>query len=246
VVNESFAERFFQGENVIGKRIRAGDRNVGRSEWPWVTIVGVVPDMYSGQFLNEDPQGFYRPLAQGPRDFFNIVLRTRGEPIAFAPMLRGEVFAMDPHLPIYWVWSMAQDFRDRTVNWVIWGTLFMVFGFVALFLAAIGLYGVMAFSVSMRTREIGLRVALGATTESVLKLVLKQGMTQLALGITIGLGIAAGLSRLIGSLLRAVDPWDPAVFVVIVLTLGLVGLLACLVPARRAARVDPMSALKHD
>jgi len=161
-------------------------------------------------------------------------------------MLREQVFAMDPHLPIYWVWTMAQVVRDRTVLWVIWGTLYGVFGGVALFLAAIGLYGVMAFSVSMRTREIGLRVALGATTESVLKLVLKQGMTQLALGITIGLGIAAGLARVIGSLLLAVEPWDPAVFVVVVLTLGLVGLLACLVPARRAARIEPMDALRND
>ena len=161
-------------------------------------------------------------------------------------MLRDEAFAVDPHLPIYWVWTMAQDFRDRTIFWVIWGTLYMVFGCAALFLAAIGLYGVMAFSVSMRTREIGLRMALGATTESVLKLVLKQGMTQLALGITIGLAIAAGLSRVIGSLYPAVEPWDPALFVLIVLTLGLVGLLACLVPARRAARVEPMSALRND
>jgi len=247
IVNESFAELHFQGSNAIGKRMRAsGNPNADQSEWPWLTIVGVVPDMFAGGYFIENPQGFYLPLSQGPRPFFNILLRTRGDPLSFVPMLREQVFAMDPHLPVYWVWTMAQDFRDDTVFWVIWGTLFLIFGFVALFLAAIGLYGVMAFSVSMRTREIGLRMALGATTESVLKLVLKQGVTQLALGITIGLGIAAGLSRVIGSLLQAVEPWDPAVFVVIVLTLGLVGLLACLVPARRAASIEPMSALRHD
>jgi ABC-type antimicrobial peptide transport system permease subunit len=141
---------------------------------------------------------------------------------------------------------MAQDRRNNTTYWAIWGTLYGVFGFVSLFLAGIGLYGVMAFSVRMRTREIGLRVALGATTESVLKLVLKQGMSQLVLGIVIGLGIAAGLSRVIGSLLPAVEPWDPVLFIGIVLMLGLVGLLACLIPARRAARIDPMSAMRFD
>ena len=88
----------------------SGNPNADQSEWPWLTIVGVVPDMFAGGYFNENPQGFYLPLSQGPRPFFNILLRTRGDPLSFVPMLREQVFAMDPHLPIYWVWTMAHEF----------------------------------------------------------------------------------------------------------------------------------------
>ena len=202
--------------------------------------------MYLGGPNNEDPEGFYLPLAQNPAPFMSIAVRTQGAPLALASMVRDEVKAIDPNLPIYWVNSLAQQFKDNTFFFGLFGTLFMIFGFVALFLAAIGLYGVMAFSVSRRTQEIGLRMALGATTGTVMKMILKQGAVQLGIGIALGLGIAVGLSRLLEFILFGVEPWDPTIFIVIVVTLTLVGLLACWVPAQRATRVDPMDALRYE
>jgi len=202
--------------------------------------------MYLGGPNNEDPEGFYLPFAQNPAPFMSIVMRTQGAPLALASMVRDEVKAIDPNLPIYWVNSLAQQFKDNTFFFGLFGTLFMIFGFVALFLAAIGLYGVMAFSVSRRTQEIGLRMALGATTGTVMKMILKQGAVQLGIGIALGLGIAVGLSRMLEFILFGVEPWDPTIFIVIVVTLTLVGLLACWVPAQRATRVDPMDALRYE
>ena len=140
--------------------------------------------------------------------------------------------------------SLEEQYRLDTWFFRAFGTLFMTFGFAALALAVVGLYGMMSFSVGQRTREIGVRMALGAPADRILRLVLGQGSLQLAIGVLLGLGFAALLSRGLGILLFGVRPWDPAVFAVVVATLGLSGLAACSIPARRAMRVEPIDALR--
>jgi predicted permease len=244
LVNLPFAERYFPGESPIGRRIRVGD---SESEEPWLTIVGVVPDMYLDPPENEEPEGFYVPLSQNDARFLSIAVRpVGGEPSALGPVLRDEVMAVDSDLPIYWVRTVAEEVAENTWFYKVFSTLFVVFGAAALFLGAVGLYGVMAFYVSRRTQELGVRMALGAQASDVLKLVLKQGLFQLGLGLFLGLGIAALLSRGLEIILFEVEPWDPMIFILITLVLFAVGMLATYVPARRATLVDPVQALRYE
>jgi putative ABC transport system permease protein len=243
VVNRPFAEHFFPGASPLGRRIRVGTSD---SDKPWATVVGVVPDLHMGGSDNENPAGFYLPLAQDDARFMSIVARTQGDPLALTGAVRRAVIDLDPDLPIYFVRTMPEVIRRNTWFVGVFGALFAAFGAAALFLAAIGLYGVMAFSVSRRTQEVGIRLALGARTGQVLGMVFRQGMVQLGIGLLLGLGLAAALSRGIAVLLFQVEPWDPAVFAAIVAILGTSGLAACLLPARRAARVDPVVALRAE
>jgi predicted permease len=244
LVNLPFAERYFPGESPIGRRIRVGESD---SEEPWLTIVGVVPDMYLDPPENEEPEGFYLPLSQNDARFLSIAVRAAGgDASALAPVLRDVVMAVDSDLPIYWVRTVAEEVAENTWIFKVFSALFVAFGAAALFLGAIGLYGVMAFYVSRRTQELGVRMALGAQTGDVMKLVLKQGLFQLGLGLFLGLGIAALLSRGLEVLLFEVEPWDPVIFFLIALMLFLVGMLATYVPARRATLVDPVQALRYE
>jgi ABC-type antimicrobial peptide transport system permease subunit len=156
------------------------------------------------------------------------------------------VAALDPDLPVFNILSHAELVSRRTWYYRVFGTLFMVAGLVALFLAAIGLYGVMAFSVTRRRHEFGVRMALGANAPAILRLVLGQGLRQLALGIALGLGGGLLLARGLQLVLFGVDPSDAQVYAGIVAVLGLTGVLACLVPARRATRIEPLTALRSD
>ncbi len=244
LVNQPFAERYFPGESPIGRRVRLGD---SESEEPWLTIVGVVPDMYLDPPENEEPEGIYVPLSQNDARFLSISVRAAGgDAAALGPLVRDEVMAIDADLPIYWVDTLAALVEQNTWYIRVFGLLFMVFGGVALFLGAVGLYGVMAFAVSRRTQEIGVRMALGAQASDVLKLVLRQGMLQLGIGLFLGLGIAALLSRGLEIILFEVEPWDPVIFFLISLVLFVVGMLATYVPARRATLVDPVQALRYE
>jgi predicted permease len=243
IVNESFASQFFSGATPVGRRIRPGASN---SQQPWMTIIAVVPDMYLGGPNNEEPQGFYIPLAQNPARFMSIAMRTEVAAMGLATMVRDEVSAMDSNLPIYWVRTLEDTMDANTFFFGVFGTLFMIFGFVSLFLASVGLYGVMAFSVNRRTQEIGLRMALGADAAKVVRLILKQGLWQLGVGLVVGLGLGAVLSRMIRIVLFQVEPWDPTIFAAIVVALVLAGLLACSVPAKRATRIDPMDAMRYE
>lgn len=245
VVNQSFARKHLPGGDPLGRRIRVGRSS---TDQPWLTIVGVVPDFYIGDLDGEEknPDGFYVPLAQDALNFMSIAIRAQGPPLALTSMVRGEVTALDPNLPIYFVRSMPQVIQRNTWFYGVFGSLFMIFGFAALFLASVGLYGVMAFSVSSRTQEIGVRMALGAQARDVLTLIMRQGVIELAIGLFLGLGLAAGLSRMLKILLFEVEPWDPAIFGYIVAVLAATCIVACLVPAQRAMRVDPMEALRYE
>jgi putative ABC transport system permease protein len=243
LVNESFARRFLAGQEPVGHRIRIGGAT---SKEPWRTVIGVVPDLHVSGPDNDNRDGIYVPMAQSPQRFASIVLRTRGEPLAITERVREVVTAMDPDLPIYHVNSLAGAIRDETWFYRVFGVVFTVLGGVALFLASIGLYGVMAFSVKRRTREVGIRIALGAQLRDVLQLILAQGFRQVAIGLVIGLSLAAIASQAVRMALFRVEPHDPIVFGAVVVTLVLSGLAACLVPALRATRVDPLTAIRAE
>jgi predicted permease len=240
IVNQRFAERFFPGEQPIGRRFREG---ASASEQEWKTIVGVVPTALMESFDpdEDDPAGYYVPLAQRDRRFVSIVIPVAGgAPLGITPDVRAAVRAVDSNLPIYWVRDMPEVIHQETWFYNVFGTLFIVFGVAALFLASVGLYGVLAFSVSRRVQEMGLRMALGAEGKDVIRLIVREGAIQLGIGLTLGLGLAFAVSRVVTLLMYDVEPRDPTVFGAIVVTIGVVGITASLIPALRATRVDPI------
>jgi predicted permease len=250
VVNQSFVEEFFRGQDPLGRRFRMYAGEEPDSLNPWISVVGVAPDlMMNGIADNEDDQprsGFYIPLAQESRRFMSIAARTRGQPTGITQDVRRAVNAIDPNLPIYFVNPLDAAIDQNNWFYGVFGTLFLVFGAAALFLASVGLYGVVAFSVSRRTRELGIRRALGAANGDILGMIMRQGLTQLLIGSAIGLVIAFLLAKGLAIVLFRVDPADPIVFGSVVVLLGAVTLLASYVPARRATLVDPMEALRYE
>jgi putative ABC transport system permease protein len=174
----------------------------------------------------------------------NLLLRSQGDPLAQASGVREIVTGLDRNLPIYNVLTLQTLLYDATWGWRVFGTLFTVFGVAALFLAAVGLYGVMAFSVSRRTQEIGVRMAMGAGAPEVLRMVLRQGAWQVAAGMVLGLGLAVVLANAMSLVFFEVSTYDGPTFVGVGVLLLVTGLAAAFVPARRAARVDPMAALR--
>ena len=243
VVNASFARTHFPNESPIGRRIRFGQAD---SKEPWRTIVGVVPDRNMDGVDNEEPEGLYVPLSQRPHELLSLVATADGNPMTVTAQVAAAVAQLDPDLPVFNILSHAELVARRTWYYRVFGTLFMVAGLVALFLAAIGLYGVMAFSVSRRRHEFGVRMALGASAQAILRMVLGQGLRQLAIGIAVGLGMGMLLARGLQVVLFGVDPADAQVYAGIVAVLGLTGVAACVIPARRATRIEPWIALRGD
>ena len=243
VVSEGFVAKHFPGEDAIGRRIRFGRAD---SKAPWLTIVGIVNDIYSGDPDEPRQPTVYNALAQNHSNFVSIAASTAGAPMSLTSSVRDAVASLEPDIPIYWTYSMS-DALARPLWFIrVFGTMFMIFGFIALFLASIGLYAVMAFSVSRRTREVGIRMALGARGADVVRMIFRQGLWQLGIGLVAGLGLAAGVSQFMTVILFDMQPRDPAVFGGVVAVLLAAGLLACLVPARRATRVDPLTALRTE
>jgi ABC-type antimicrobial peptide transport system permease subunit len=204
--------------------------------------------MYTGGLdADNDQQAIYTPVAQGGARFMTVAARVSGgDPMLLTQGVRDAVLAVDPDLPVYFVQTLQKAINDNNWFYMVFGTLFMVFGGVALFLAAVGLYGVMSTSVRQRTREMGVRMALGARGGDVRRLVMRQGLFQLAIGLVLGLGLAVGVSSLLQMLLFEVNPRDPTIFLGIGAVLTATAVTACLIPAVRATRVDPMHALRYD
>lgn len=247
IVNRSFVKKFFPDGNALGQRFAQVYRR--DSLGAWITIVGIVPDLKMEGFSTSqrEPAGFYLPLAQNDPRFVSVILRSAGpDPMALAPAVRRAVATLNPNLPIYQVDSMQGVIRQESWFYYVFGNLFIVFGAAALFMATVGLYGVLAFSVSRRTRELGIRMALGASARDVTRLILRQGGRQIVVGLVLGLAIAFGLTGVIRILMFEVAPRDPPVFAVVVLVIMGVGLLASLIPARRATGVQPVVALKSE
>ena len=243
VVNQEFVAKFFPGSDAIGRRIRLGGAH---STAPWRTIVGVVPNTFSGDPARLRPPLIYTPLAQEHSNFVSMAVRTTGPPMTITPQVRDIVSSLNRDIPIYWVYSMTEAIARPLWFIRVFGTMFMIFGVIALFLAGVGLYAVMAFSVSRRTREVGIRMALGAKPGDVLGMVVRQGVGQLGIGMVAGLTLALGVAQLLKIILFDVEPRDPAIFAAVVSVLSIAGVLACLIPARRATSVDPLLALRSD
>jgi ABC-type antimicrobial peptide transport system permease subunit len=225
------------------KRIRpSGDE-------PWLTIVGLVPDLLMQGIGNSgaSPVGYYIPIAQSDvANGVRIAIRTRGEPTSLTPQIRSAVGALDPDLAIYEISSLRRVIDRQTWFYTTFGTFFMVFGICALFLAAAGLYGVMSFAVTQRTREMGVRSALGAPGAQLIGLVMRRTVVQIVVGVSLGLVLAVLASGALQPVLYKVDPRDIAVFGGVVATLVLVTLIASFLPARRVTRIDPVTALTVD
>jgi len=244
VVNEAFAKRFLPNDDPIGKRIRLGKLT---SEFPWATIVGVVGDV-RGFALDEPPQPtMYWPVAQiRATPSLAIVVRTESDPAALTSSVRDAIKEIDPAQPIYDLQTLDQLVGKSLGQRRFTLTLMVLFGVIALVLSAIGIYGVMAFAVTQRTQEIGIRMALGASATDVLKMVVGSGMLLASIGVVVGLIGAFGLTRLMASLLFGVSPTDVLTFGLVTAGLLVVALLACYIPARRATKVDPLVALRYE
>ena len=243
VVNERFVREYFPDGEAIGKRVKLGGIEPENPN-PYLTIVGVFGDVTVGDPDDPRPPLLLRPFAQARSQFAYIAARTGGDPMALTPAVREAVASLNPDVPIYWPMTLKQAAAQQLWFVRVFGTMFAIFGLVALFLASIGLYAVMSFAVSRRTREMGIRMALGATPGRVIGLVFGAGAWQLGIGMTIGMAMAAAISRLLTVILYDVNPLDPAVFGAVAFTLGATGALACLIPARRATRVDPSEAMR--
>ena len=244
VVNESFVKRFFPNGDVIGKRIRLGKL---ASDFPWATIVGIVGDV-RGFALEEPPQPtMYWPVAQiRATPSLAIVVRTQSDPAALASSVRDAISEIDRAQPIYDMQPLDELVAKSLGQRRFTLTLMVLFGVIALVLSAIGIYGVMAFAVTQRTQEIGIRMALGASAIDVLKMVVGSGMFLAAIGVAVGLIGAFAVTRLMASLLFGVSPTDFVTFGLVTAGLLIVALLACYIPARRATKVDPLVALRYE
>jgi putative ABC transport system permease protein len=243
IINEAFARRFFPDQNPLGRRINPA-MSADERPLPMREIVGVVADARSSKLSEAPEPEVYLRLPQCPATgTFTLLLRSRNDVTGF---VREAAARVDRNVPLFQVKTFDSYLSATLAQPRFNGLLLGVFAGVALLLTAIGLYGVIAFSVSQRAREIGVRMALGAERLDVLRLVLAQGMKLASLGVGIGLIAAFGLTRLMKSLLFGVSETDPLTFVAIATLLVFVALLACWIPARRATKIDPMIALRSE
>jgi predicted permease len=263
IVNEAFARKHFAGESALARRFRAFDGN--GQPGPWRSVVGVVSMvrmMPPFNLPNVDETGFYvpffatpnGPLPEGPAvsQFATVLVRPRGglDAASLANALRREVTKLDANLPLYFVGTPSRQIDGFVSQNRIIALMFTIFGIVATIIAGVGIYGVMSFSVSQRTQELGVRMALGADARRIQQMVLRQGSTLCALGLGLGIALTLALVAVMGSgiqtVLFGVTPRDPFVYAAVAALVALISLAAILVPARRATRVDPMVALRAE
>ena len=243
IINDTMARKYWPGESALGHRVRFNPN------YPYHTIVGVVRDLRERGYDPAMKPGLYFAIAQTPQTWAipeNLVIRTQNNPAAVADSARRIIANVDPMQPISSVRTMDNiidlDVADRHQQMLLLGG----FASLALLLVAIGLYGVLSYAVTQRSRELGLRIALGASTGSVMRMVVGRGLALTTAGLALGLGFAWIGTRALRTLLYGVTPFDPGTFVAVVGVLGTIALAACYLPARRAARVDPMVVLRDE
>jgi predicted permease len=242
IINETMARRFWPNEDALGKRLR-----LGRPDGLRLEVIGIAKDGKYRQYF-EDPQPcLFLPWAQNYRGRMTLVLQTAVEGPSIATTLEREIATLDPNLPLFHVKTMEKHIEERMLAWpFLASSALSLCGLISLLLAVVGLYGVIAYSVTARTHEIGIRMALGARARDIRKLVVWHGMKLVFIGLTIGLVISFGLTRLLQALLFGVSTTDLLTFGAITVMLALVALLACYLPARQAMKVDPIVALRCD
>ena len=244
IVNQRFVEKFWPNEDPLGKRLRLFQ---GSKAEPWVTVVGLVPDILQNNSTNERDPLIYVPFRQRPQRDMAVVARTKVPPASLGTPFRQAVQSIDEDLPIYRLLTMEDRLAQNYWPYRVFGGLFAIFAAIALLLASVGLYAVIAHSVSQRTQEIGVRMALGASSGQIHRLVFGQGMLQVLIGLGVGMTAAFGVTRILRTILAGnVSPTDPATFVAASFLLAIAALLGCWIPARRAMGVDPVVALRQE
>jgi putative ABC transport system permease protein len=243
VISQNIGKRYFAGRNPLGKKIKIGKSD---ADSPWMTIVGIVDDVHYTWIDKQELPTIYRSYRQAPPFYAFLVLRTEGKPLTFVPAVRSEVAAVDPDLPLYDVLPFNKVIANSIVGIAYIAAMMAILGLIALVLASVGIYGVMSYSVGERTHEIGVRMAMGASSKDVLRLILGNGMFLTFVGMTIGLPLALGLAYALSSLLFGVRAADPFAFLGLPLLLAGVATVACYLPARRAVRMDPLTALRYE
>jgi predicted permease len=243
IINETMARRFWPGEDALGKRFKLGP---AQSTNPWLTVVGVVGDMRRQSLERQPIAQIFQPYLQSSERRLILLIRTTGDPIQFAPVVRSEIRAIDKTILVNGIATLESQVDQRVAERRFQTWLLTLFSALALLLAAVGIYGLMQQSVTLRTNEIGIRLALGARSADVLRLVIGQGMRLALRGVGVGLLAAFGFTRVLSGLLFGVTATDPVTFIAAPLVLLLVAVLACWIPARRATKVDPMIALRSE
>jgi ABC-type antimicrobial peptide transport system permease subunit len=244
IVNERFASQCWPGENPVGHRLRLFE---GKTPGPWLSVVGVASNIVQNDGTGQKfSPVVYLSYRQKPAGSMTVLARTRVPPERLAIAFRREMLAIDSELPVFR--SMTLDERLQGNYWStgLYGVLFAILAAIGLLLASVGLYAVMAHSVSRRTQEIGIRMAIGATTRDIRTLVVRQGMLPLGVGLTIGLASSLAVNPVLKTFLVQVSPSDPATLAISSAVLIFTAILGCAIPARRAMRVDPVVALRHD
>jgi len=244
IVNQSFVNKFWPNQDPLAKRLRVF---TGPTAGPWLAVVGVVPNIVHNGATPGDPDPVvYLPFRQKTFAGVAVLLKTRVPPGTLSTAVRREIEAVDVDVPIFNLWTMEERLlRNYWFNRLT-GTLFGIFAAIALLLASVGLYAVIANAVTQRTQEIGVRMALGATARHVLGLIFAHGMRQVAIGLVVGLAGAFALTRVLGSVLVQVSPSDPATFIMASVALTAAAALGCFIPARRAMSVEPVIALRNE
>jgi putative ABC transport system permease protein len=247
VIDQTLADRLWPGQDPLDRRLTQGIPGIGfDDDIVYHRVVGVVRDARAASLAGDQPTGhYYTPLAQNPVGRIYLTVRTVTEPTSLSNALRGAVTEIDADLPVFDIRTMGERIAASLTAERVRMLLLVAFGALALFLAAVGLYGVLAYSVAQRSAEIGIRLALGSSAAAVFRLVLAQGTRLLAAGLTLGVAASLLLNRLVRSMLYGVQPFDPLVYSAVLAVLGVTALGACLVPARRAMRVEPMTALRE-
>jgi putative ABC transport system permease protein len=243
IISQSLARRYWPNGDAIGKRLKWGP---AESNDVWLTIVGVVGDVKQSTLEVETTPHTYEPFLQNTGSSLNVAIRASGEPASLSSALRSTVWTVDPQLAVAQIQTMDQVISESTTPRRF--NLFLLAGFasLALILSAVGIYGVIAYSVVRRVHEIGVRMALGAQRRDVMRLVVGQGVLLLGIGVLVGILGTLALTRSLESFLYGIRATDPVTFACVVAILAGVALVACYIPARRATKVDPMIALRYE